>query len=125
MPVYVLGAGASVSAGYPLASCLLEGLSIWLGECAQEVHWVPGVRNRIVQVRETFGSLGDFERLLGKLEEYGQHRVKPVGPTTYHQDPKDIFHDCSEQFFGLGNGEPVVHAGFYPQYLRSDLITAF
>src|SRR5258706_338124 len=100
MPVYVLGAGASVSAGYPLASRLLQGLSTWLDGCDPAVHWVPGVRNRIVQVRETFGSLHDFEVILGKLEEYGQQRVKPVGPVTYHQDDRDIIHDCMEQFSG-------------------------
>src|SRR5947208_17104369 len=100
MPLYVFGAGASVSAGYPLASSLLEALSTWLNGCDPAVHWVPGMRNRIVQVRETFGSLNDFEGILGRLEEYGQQRVKPVGATTYHQDYKDIFHDCTEQFRG-------------------------
>ena len=65
------------------------------------MHWVPWVRNRIVQVCETFGSLDDFEGILGKLEDYGHQRVKPTGPTTYRQDPKDIWHDCAEQFRGV------------------------
>src|ERR1700686_5265174 len=71
MTGYVLGAGASFSAGYPLASNLLDGLSAWLDRCDPSVHWVPWARNRIVQVRETFGSLEDFEGILGKLDEYG------------------------------------------------------
>src|SRR5713101_1185521 len=104
MTAYILGAGASVSAGYPLASKLLESLSAWLDGCDQSVHWVPWARNRIVQVRETLGSLDDFEGVLGKLEEYGQQRVKPTGATTYADVPAE---------------------GFYPQYLRSDLISAF
>src|ERR1700674_2063756 len=126
MTAYVLGAGASVSAGYPLASKLLEGLSTWLDSCDSSVHWVPWARNRIVQVRETFGSLDDFEGILGRLEAYGHERVKPTGPTTYHQDHKDISHDCTERFRGVDCGDPEVPAeGFYPQYLRSDLISAF
>jgi hypothetical protein len=125
MTAYILGAGASVSAGYPLASRLLERLSAWLDGCDQSVRWVPWARNRIVQIRETFGSLDDFEGILGKLEDYGQHRVKPTGATTYRQDRKDIFHDCTERFRSVDCGDSDAPAeGFYPQYLRSDLISA-
>jgi hypothetical protein len=125
MTVYVLGAGASFSAGYPLASKLLERLSAWLDRCDPSVHWVPWARNRIVQVRETFGSLDDFESILGKFEKYGQKRITPTGPTTYRQDPKDIFHDCTERFRGVDCGNIDDPAeGFYPQYLRSDIISA-
>jgi hypothetical protein len=126
MKAYIFGAGASVNAGYPLASQLLHDLSAWLDRCDPSVDWVPWARNRIVQVRETFGSLDDFEGILGKLEEYGQQRIRPTGPTTYRQDYKDIFHDCSERFQSVDVGDPDVPArGFYPQYLRSDLIGAF
>jgi hypothetical protein len=55
MKAYVFGAGASVDAGYPLASQLLHGLSNWLNHCASSTHWVPWALNRIVQVQETFG----------------------------------------------------------------------
>ena len=126
MRVYVLGAGASVSAGYPLASQLLRELSSWLDRCDSSVHWVPWARNRIVQIRETFGSLDDFEATLGRLEEYGQQRVKPARQTTYRQDYWDIAHDCMERLQGVDCGDPNIPAqGFYPQYLRSDLIGAF
>jgi hypothetical protein len=126
MKAYVFGAGASVSAGYPLASQLLEGLSAWLDHCDSSVHWVPWARNRIVQARETFGSLADFEGILGKLEGYGQKRTRPTGQTTYRQDYKDIFHDVSEEFGGVVVSDPESSPeGFYPQYLRSDLIGAF
>ena len=126
MKAYIFGAGASVNAGYPLASQLLHDLSAWLDHCDPSVDWVPGARNRIVQVRETFGSLDDFEGILGKLEEYGRQRIRPTGPTTYRQDYKDILHDCSERLQGVDVGDPDVPAqGFYPQYLRSDLIVAF
>jgi hypothetical protein len=115
-----------VNAGYPLASQLLHGLSAWLDRCDPSVHSVSWARNRIVQVRETFGSLDDFEGILGKLEGYGQRRVKPTEPTTYRQDHKDIFHDCAERLQGGDVGDLDIPAhGFYPQYLRSDLISAF
>ena len=125
MTAYILGAGASAHAGYPLASSLLQALSDWLDRADESEHWVAGCRNRMVQVRETFGSLDDFECILGKLGEYGHERVKPTQPTTYRQDPKDIFHDCTEPFNGDDDGDPHAPAeGFYPQYLRSDLIMA-
>src|SRR5258708_5176416 len=97
MTAYILGAWASAHAGYPLASKLLQGLSDWLDHCDDSEPWVGWCRNRIVQVRETFGSLDDFEGILGKLEEYGQNRVIPTSPTTYQQNHQDIWHDCSER----------------------------
>jgi hypothetical protein len=105
MRAYIFGAGASKYAGYPLASQLRQELSAWLDRSDSSVHWVPRARNRMVQVRETFGSLDDFEGILGKLEEYGYQRVRPTGPTTYSQDAKDILHDCMERMQG-SLGEP-------------------
>jgi len=126
MTAYILGAGASAHAGYPLASRLLQAVSEWLDSKDDTEHWVRDYRNRIVQMRETFGSLDDFEGILGMLEEYGHSRVKPRGPATYRQDTKDIFHDCAERMRGVDLGNPDTPAtGFYPQYLRSDLISAF
>ena len=104
MTAYVLGAGASANAGYPLASRLLQGLSDWLDGCDDSEDWVGWCRNRIVQVRETFGSLNDFEGILGRLEESGHERVKPTGTTTYRQDYKDIFHDCTKRMQGEACG---------------------
>jgi SIR2-like domain len=125
MTAYILGAGASAHTGYPLASRLLQALSDWLDSAGESEHWVGPCRNRILQVRETFGSLDDFGGILGKLEAYGYKRVRPTGPVTYRQDPKDIFHDRTERLRGAGDGAPDRPAeGFYPQYLRSDLIMA-
>jgi hypothetical protein len=126
MTAYVLGAGASFSAGYPLASQLLQKMSDWLDGCDDSQPWVGWCRNRIVQVRETFGSLGDFEGILGKLAESGTNRVTPTGPTRYFQDQKDIFEDCARDLRLLEGGPSEVPTeGFYPQYMRTDLVTAF
>jgi len=125
MTAYILGAGASVHAGYPLASRLLQAISDWLDRADEGEHWVGACRNRIAQVRETFGSLDDFEGILGQLEPYGHQRVKPTARVTYRQDSKDIFHDCAERLRAVDGGNADAPAeGFYPQYLRSDLITA-
>jgi hypothetical protein len=125
MTAYILGAGASAHAGYPLASRLLQALSDWLDCASESEHWVGPCRNRILQVRETFGTLDDFEGILGRLEAYGYQRVRPTGPVTYRQDLKDIFHDCTERLSRVDDGAPDAAAeGFYPQYLRSDLIMA-
>jgi hypothetical protein len=126
MAVYVFGAGASVSAGYPLASKLLNALSAWLDRCDDSIHWVPRARNRILQLRETFGPLDDFESILERLDACGQTRITPTGPTTYQQDPLDILHDYTEGLQGIDGRNPELGAqGFYPQYLRSDLVLAF
>jgi hypothetical protein len=125
MIAYILGAGASRHADYPLASKLLHGLAGWLDHCDVREQWVGECRNRIVQVRETFGSRDDFESILGKLEEYGHRRVKPTSATTYRQNVVDIMHDCAERLRGTDCGNPDEPAqGFYPQYLRSELIQA-
>ena len=41
MTAYILGAGASAHAGYPLASRLLQALSDWLDGKNDGEHWVP------------------------------------------------------------------------------------
>jgi hypothetical protein len=80
-------------------------------------------RNRIVQVIETFGSLDDFESILGRLEDYGLKRVKPASATTYQQNVVDIMHDCMERLTGTHCcSSDEATQGFYPQNLRSELI---
>src|ERR1017187_291445 len=117
MTAYIFGAGASLTAGYPLASKMLYGLSDWLDAQDASVPWVFWARNRIVQVRETFGSLDDFEGILGKLEKFGFERVKPTGPVTYSQDHKDIFHDCAKQMQGEHRSEEHTSELQSPMYL--------
>jgi hypothetical protein len=103
MKAYIFGAGASVQAGYPLASRLLHTLSDWLDSCPggeASAFWVQPCRNRMRQIRETFGSLDSLENVLGKLEQYGTQRVARSSATTYEQDFKDIAHDVSEHMMG-------------------------
>ena len=90
MIAYILG--ASKHAGYPLASNLLHSLADWL------------------EVRETSGSLDDFEEILGTLED-GHERVKPPSPTTYRQNVVDIIQDCHERLGGRRCGTTCPPAG--------------
>jgi hypothetical protein len=158
MKACIFGAGASIQAGYPLASCLLHSLSDWLDTNpggaasaryeprwsglgsirtpverpqldtnpggAASAFWVERCQNRILQIRETFGSLDSLENVLAKLEQCGTQRVVPTSLTTYAQDCFDIAHDTSEYLMGraLLDDSP---RGFYPQYMRSDLVPAF
>jgi hypothetical protein len=125
MIAYVLGAGASAHAGYPLASKLLHALSAWLAHCDESDYWCGQYRNRIAQVAETFGSLDDFEGILEHLEKFGHRRVRPTSSTTYQQNQVDIIHDYAEQLSSTGcDNLDEPSKGFYPQYLRSELIQA-
>jgi hypothetical protein len=126
MTAYILGAGASYSAGYPLASQLLQKMADWLDGSDDSEHWVGWCRNRIVQVRETFGSLNDFESILGKLANFGTDRVTPTGQPTYVQDQADVIEDCMRDLrFLEGTQSETPTEGFYPQYMRTALVRAF
>jgi len=66
MTTYVLGAGASLHAGYPLAGQLGNELYDWIpiDKPQYDVY-----RMRIDIVREQYGNLADLERILTELEE--------------------------------------------------------
>jgi hypothetical protein len=105
----------------------LHLLSDWLNTNpggAASAFWVQRCQNRILQIRETFGSLDSLENVLVKLEQCGTQRVVPTSPITYAQDCFDIAHDTSECMMGRGLLDESPQ-GFYPQYMRSDLVLAF
>lgn len=63
MRVYVLGAGASVHAGYPLASQLGAGLASWVATLPATHHY----HSRVNQLRTLYGTLDNFESLMTDL----------------------------------------------------------
>jgi hypothetical protein len=63
MRVYVLGAGASVHAGYPLASALGNSLAAWIQTLPHEHHY----RFMLNQIVEVYRGMGDFEAVLADL----------------------------------------------------------
>jgi hypothetical protein len=72
MNVYVLGAGASMHAGYPLCGRLASQLTEWLEGRAEELEpscdWVEPKA-----IRELFPLLDDFEGILSELYEPTSH----------------------------------------------------
>ena len=63
MRVYLLGAGASVHAGYPLASQLGSGLASWVATLPAQHQY----HERMKQLRTVYGTLDDFEALMTDL----------------------------------------------------------
>jgi len=61
MELFLLGAGASVSSGYPLASKLLIALEDWLKRHNPESERYRGALNRIQQIRDKWNTIDDFE----------------------------------------------------------------
>lgn len=127
MIAYIFGAGASAHAQYPLASKLLPKLSDWLDVQDPEQPGIRDWRTRIAQLRSTFGSLDNFEDILGRLDELGFDRVKGGAPNEYPQCTRDTAEDALRSLSGRGPEEPSLDEtppGYYPQNLRDDLVSA-
>jgi hypothetical protein len=68
MVTYVLGAGASYHAGYPVTSELGERLHEWV--CQNWTDGIPRIRRGDIEMlREHYGALTDLERVLTELDE--------------------------------------------------------
>lgn len=78
MTVYVLGAGASWHAGYPLASEMGKGLLDWMQVNRPDLEW------HIVaeQITERFSNTASFEELLTALQE----RLEPLLHSQVHDE---------------------------------------
>src|SRR5580704_5580090 len=63
MRVCVLGAGASLHAGYPLAAALGQCLDAWVNTLSPEHQY----RFRLEQIRDLYGGLENFETILADL----------------------------------------------------------
>ena len=63
MRVFVLGAGASIHAGYPLAAALGNCLDTWVNTLPPDHQY----RFRLQQVCDLYGGLGNFETILADL----------------------------------------------------------
>jgi hypothetical protein len=67
MTTFVLGAGASRHAGYPLASELGDALVAWLAQHPTLVNEMYG--SNIRELHEVYGNLQNLEQILTDLEE--------------------------------------------------------
>jgi hypothetical protein len=66
MRVFVLGAGASVHAGYPLAADMGKCLAAWTKTLPSDHQY----RDSLNQIVDTYGALDDFESILADLMTY-------------------------------------------------------
>ena len=73
MRVFVLGAGASHDAGYPLAAEMGKGLAAWITTLSSEHKY----RSCLDQIAGLYGELDDFEAILADLMTCPV-RVQPV-----------------------------------------------
>jgi hypothetical protein len=67
MAVYVLGAGSSAHAKYPLAAALGKSLAAWIETLGPEHRY----QFRLNQVVDAYGALDDFEAILADLMTSG------------------------------------------------------
>jgi hypothetical protein len=84
--VYVLGAGASVHAGYPLASELSCEIEKWACSVYKRVSWAdPDICGCFATLRAAFhDEVGNFEVILTRLQQY---RRDPVAGEVLHEHP--------------------------------------
>jgi hypothetical protein len=76
MTVFVLGAGASVHAGYPLASALGEELYRWAITSCQAQGKVRQLAGDIEPIHERFRNFSDFEFILTTLSKEAPTNVQ-------------------------------------------------
>src|SRR5579864_5609531 len=77
MKVFVLGAGASIHAGYPLGTRLGEELVAWAER--DEIHG-PQYRDELRKLRQEFRGLSDFEHVVTILREDLQTKKRKTLP---------------------------------------------
>jgi len=63
MRVFVLGAGASFHAGYPLAAEMGKRLAAWIDTLPSDHQY----RSCLNQIADLYGTLDDFETILADL----------------------------------------------------------
>ncbi len=96
MVTYVLGAGASVHAGYPLASNLGNELRKWLHATKTSDH---EHRIHIDQIHEFYGGLGNIEEILTDLDECLPGSLAATIPTHIRPLLLSGFREATREFF--------------------------
>ena len=77
MKVFVLGAGASLHAGYPLAAEMGNRLESWIDTLPAKSRY----RGCLNQIKDVYGSLDDFESILADLMTFAPgSKAATLGP---------------------------------------------
>lgn len=101
MTTYVLGAGASRHAGYPLAGELGEALRNWIRRTKPENH---DDRIHIDQLDQLYGGLGKLEEILTDLDECPPgsraaalpHHIRPYLLPSVQNSIREFFNDLRQ-----------------------------
>jgi hypothetical protein len=97
---YILGAGASVHAGYPLTDGLGKMLVSWIANNPTNVNQLYG--SSLLDLNRLYGDLGDLERVLTELDEGTPgSRASTMTQTARNKTRQDMRVMISELFRAL------------------------
>jgi hypothetical protein len=130
--VYVLGAGASHHAGYPLAAQLGESITQWLDVAHESEHcprWrIEQYKSQFAQVRQHYASLHDFELIVTDLQRWSRKAIKKrrscpfMSPANVAADIRSAIAD----FFAQIRQEAHLYRQFADEKLKNgDVVISF
>jgi hypothetical protein len=121
MRVFVLGAGASHHAGYPLAAEMGKSLATWINTLPSDHQY----RDRLNHVVDVYGGLDDFESILADLMTCAAgSRAASLGPDRPYllSDLKEAVRD---HFDAIRPGPAVLYDGLACHIRPSDVVITF
>jgi hypothetical protein len=125
MTTFVLGAGASRHAGYPLACELGDGLLEWL--CHDKMP-TPDYRMNIERVHDLYEGLGDIEAILTDLEGATPSSRAAVCSPVERALLRRSFATCIPEFFydlSAPNASPLYARFAREKVKRNDTVITF
>ena len=118
MTTYVLGAGASYHAGYPLAGQLGTELQNWICRNKPANH---DYRIHINELHKRYGGLEDIENIITDLDECDPD--SPVGdlePLIRANFLHDLRHSIREFFVDLDQAQAILYSRFARERVQKD-----
>ncbi len=124
MTTFVLGAGASVHAGYPLAGKLGDALRDWIHGNKPPGH---EYRIHIDQLHKHYGGLGNIEQILTDFDECGPDSpVASIKPPIRANLLHDLRFSIREFFVDLGKRQAALYRRFARQRVQpNDVLITF
>ena len=121
MRVFVLGAGASLHAGYPLAAEMGKSLATWIKTLPSDHQY----RDCLNQIVDMYGALDDFESILADLMTCAPgSRAASLGATRPHllSDLKEAIRD---HFDAIRSAPTVLYDSLARLIRPSDVVITF
>lgn len=110
MNTYVLGAGASIHAGYPLASKLGNELYDWVRRSAPKNDLWCGY---IEELHNLYGGLADLEKILTDLDECPPDSPASSLSDTHRGNMRGAVRDSTREFFNTIRQRLGTHHALY------------